>query len=190
MTEATYEDEMNVTAEQQLESIKVRLDRMGVKYHPSIGLEKATEKLKEALAEGEVAQPEVVEKAAETDGQRRKRLRKEAGKLVRVNITCMNPLKREWDGEVFTVGNSVVGSFAKFVKFNTDDGYHIPHIIYEQVRDRQCQVFHTVAGPRGRKIRKGKMIKEFAIDVLPPLNQAELEELAQRQAMSGSIDKE
>jgi hypothetical protein len=185
-------EELTQSPKQQLENIKTRLDQMGVKYHPSIGLEKATEKLTEALS-GEPADKEQdapVAEQAETEGQMRKRLRKEAEKLVRVNITCMNPLKREWDGEVFTVGNSMVGTHSKFVKFGTSDGYHIPHIIYEQIRDRQCQVFHTVIGPRGRKTRNGKLIKEFAIDILPPLSKAELSELAQMQAMSGSIDKE
>ena len=32
------------------------------------------------------------------------------------------------------------------------------------------------------------MIKEFAVEVLPPLSIEELKDLAQRQAMAGSID--
>jgi hypothetical protein len=45
-----------------------------------------------------------------------------------------------------------------------------------------------VPDSRGNKVRKGKLIKEFAIEELPPLTKEELAELAQRQAMSKSVD--
>jgi len=37
-------------------------------------------------------------------------------------------------------------------------------------------------------VRQGKLIKEFAIEVLDALTPGELHELAQRQAMAKSID--
>ena len=53
---------------------------------------------------------------------------------------------------------------------------------------RQCQVFTTVRDRRGNASRKGKLIKEFSIEVLDPLTEDELKELAQRQAMSKSVE--
>jgi hypothetical protein len=100
----------------------------------------------------------------------------------------MNPAKKEWDGEIFTAGNSLVGSMTKYVPFNADDGWHVPRIIYQQLVQRQCQVFTTVRDSRGNTSRKGKLIKEFAIEVLPMLTAEELKDLAQRQAMAKSID--
>ena len=41
----------------------------------------------------------------ETDGQRRQRLKLEANQLWRVRIACMNPNRRDHDGEIFTAGN-------------------------------------------------------------------------------------
>ena len=49
-------------------------------------------------------------------------------------------------------------------------------------------MFYTATDARGNKVRKGKLIKEFAIEVLPPLTKEELEELARRQAMAKAID--
>ena len=100
----------------------------------------------------------------------------------------MNPAKKEWEGEIFSCGNTTVGSFTKYVPFNADDGWHVPEMIYKMIRDRQCQVFYTVTDDKGNKIRRGKLIREFAVEKLPPLTPEELHELAQRQAMSKSID--
>lgn len=164
----------------ELTALKARADMMGVKYHPSISLEKLKEKITAHMNAGEdkpVAEPEM-DRAA---------LQKSASELMRIRVTCMNPAKKEWEGEIFTVGNAVVGTFKKYVPFNADEGWHVPRIIYEQLKDRECQVFTTVRDSRGNSTRKGKLIKEFAIEVLPNLTEEEIKELAQRQAMAKSV---
>jgi len=162
-----------------------------VKFHPSISLEKLRDKVNASVTATETPEPEVKKEALvveETVVQRRLRKRKEANELVRIRVTCMNPAKKEWEGELFTAGNSLVGSFTKFVPFDTEDGWHVPRIIYEQIVQRQCQVFTTVRDVRGNSSRKGKLIREFAIEVMPQLTEKELTELARRQAMSKSTD--
>ena len=96
----------------------------------------------------------------------------------------MNPAKKEWEGEIITVANNAVGTVKRYVPFNTEDGWHVEHILLEQLRERQCQIFVTEKDSRGNKVRKGKLIREFAIEVLDPLTEEELAELAQRQAMA------
>jgi hypothetical protein len=173
----------------ELITLKARADRLGISYHPSIGLEKLREKVKAAVDGVVVAKEEAVEEVPEeTLGQRRYRKRKEATELIRIRVTCMNPAKKEWEGELFTAGNSLVGSFTKFVPFNdADDGWHVPRIIYNQLVQRKCQIFVTAKDGRGNKTRQGKLIKEFAIEVMPRLTTEEITELARRQAMAQSI---
>src|SRR5690606_32581434 len=125
--------------------------------------------------------------SGESENARRLRKKREAEELVRIRVTCMNPAKKEWEGEIFTAGNSTVGTFKKYVPFNADDGWHVPRIIYNQIIQRQCQVFYSVKDERGNSIRKGKLIKEFAVEVLPQLTKEELQELARRQAMAKSV---
>lgn len=170
----------------ELTSLKARADLLGISYHPSIGVEKLREKINATIAPKE--ETAVVAEGAESEGQMRARLQREASELVRVRISCMNPFKKEWEGEIITTGNSVVGTYKKYVPFNTEDGWHIPRIIYNQLLHRECQIFVTTRDSRGNSSRKGKMIKEFAIEVLPPLTPEELAELARRQAMAKSID--
>lgn len=174
----------------ELTTLKARADQIGLSYHPSIGLEKLRAKIAEAIG-GDEPKPETTtgsDQVEETEGQRRKRLKMEASKLVRIRLTCMNTAKKDWNGEIFSVGNSVVGTFKKFIPFNAEEGWHVPHIMYETLKARECQVFVTSKSKNGVSVRVGKLIKEFAIEVLPPLTPAELHDLAQRQAMAKSID--
>jgi hypothetical protein len=194
MSEQTQDNDTQVTTQDELAALKARADMMGVSYHPSIGLEKLRDKVNAAVngeaekPETPVEQPKAAGAQVETEGQKAKRLKDEAHKLVRVRLTCMNPAKKEWPGEIISVGNAVVGSVSKYIPFNAEEGWHIPNIILQHLRERQCQVFHTVQDSRGNKTRKGKLIREFAIEELEPLTQEELHDLAQRQAMAGGVE--
>ena len=174
----------------ELTALKARADLLGIRYHPSISLEKLRDKVNAAVTATSTAdddadeEPAVKPKAKPDLGE----LRRQASELVRIRVSCMNPLKKEWEGEIFTVGNSGVGTFKKYVPFNADEGWHVPRIIYEHLKGRECQVFVSVRDNKGNTTRKGKMIKEFAIEVLPQLTKEELHDLAQRQAMAKAID--
>lgn len=184
------QDEAALLAAAELENLKVRAEKLGVKFHPSISADKLREKIKAAQAEGEGSvgeQPEVKSATGtneESPAAKKLRMKRESLKLVRVRITCMNPAKKEWEGEIITVANNAVGTVKRYVPFNTEDGWHVEHILLEQLRERQCQIFVTEKDSRGNKVRKGKLIREFAIEVLDPLTEEELRELAQRQAMA------
>lgn len=177
-----------------LEDLKERATKLGIKFHPTIGEDKLREKVAEAMTrlddENTPASEESDADAAtsayvapkETKAQQAYRLKSEASELIRVRVTNMNPNKREWEGEIFTAANSVVGTFRKFVPFNVP--WHVPRIILEQLRQRQFQHFTTEVDQRGNKVRRGRLIAEFAIEELSPLSEKELKELAQRQAMA------
>jgi hypothetical protein len=186
MSDIENEDVIEVPDE--LTALKARADLLGISYHPSIGVEKLRDKVSAALAEPEEETAKPVVNGVETENERRARKKNEANTLIRVRVACMNPNKKEWEGEVITAGNSVVGTFKKYVPFNADEGWHVPQIIYNQLIQRECQVFVTTRDARGNTSRKGKLIKEFAVEVLPQLTQKELDELARRQAMAKSID--
>jgi hypothetical protein len=192
----TEENEVDIV-EDELESLKARADTMGVQYHPSIGLDKLKEKVDAKMAEQAPAPepeptvapaPKMVQKPTEApkpavSAARQKR--REAAALVRISITCMNPNKKEWEGEIFCVSNSVVGTIKKYVPFNTE--WHVPQFILNMIEARKCQVFQAVKRG-GKKVREGKLIHEFSVSRLPPLSGKELKDLAQRQAMANGTD--
>lgn len=232
------EDSQN-PVQDELAALKSRANLMGIKFHPSIGLDNLRAKVNNALSdnpvpdddddEPDVDEPEEpeapvvstipkptelaaaaapapvatpapapaprapapvhnevpVKKAKETKAEAKYRLRREASRLVRINVINMNPLKSELEGEIITVGNSVIGTVSKYVHFNTTDGWHVPWIIYRTMKDRQCQIFVSKKVAPGKPAtRHAKLIREFAIEVLDPLTPSELAELKQRQLMA------
>lgn len=181
-------DAVEVTQD-ELTTLKARADLMGVPYHPSISLAKLREKVNGAI-QGEAPKVEVAPEAEETVNQKRSRMKKEMLALVRIRLTCMNPAKKEWPGEILTVGNSLIGSVKRYVPFNAQEsGWHVERILLQLLKDRKCQIFQTVK-ENGREVRKGRLIPEFAIEELPPLTEKELAELARRQAMANGTSEE
>ena len=59
----------------------------------------------------------------------------------------------------------------------------MPKIIYDMLIDKKCTIFHTEKDERGNNIRKGRLVNEYAIEVLDPLTPDELSELARTQAL-------
>lgn len=182
------EDEVPAIVVDELESLKAKAKLLGMKPHPSIGIDTLREKIAAHLAgtpDTEDA-PKVEITKELTPGQKRKAMRENALRLIRVNVVCLNPAKREWDGEIIAVGNSNLETQKKFVPFNTPDGYHMPYIMYEMLKARECQVFYNER-VNGNTVRRGKLQPEFNIVVLPPLTQDELDDLAKAQAAAGII---
>ena len=165
----------------ELATLKARADMLGITYHPSIGIDKLKEKIS-AVTSTQSKQPEFAVESVKEDPKA------DALRLIRIRLQCMNPAKKEWEGEIISVGNSAVGTVKKYIPFNADEGWHVPKMLFDYLNEKQCQVFITVKDARGNSIRKGKLIKEFAIDVLPPLTPAELQEMARRQALGRNVD--
>lgn len=183
----------SVDVTDELTKLKARADLMNIEYHPNIGVAKLREKINahlEGAAKDEPAKPAPAkdEPVVETEGQRRQRLLDESTKLVRVVVHCNNPAKREWPGQLFSAGNRFVGTHTKFVPFDNEEGWHVPAIIVKQMKAAQYQSFYTEKTKNGVSVRRGKLAREFNVQELDPLSPEELHDLAQRQAMSKSVD--
>lgn len=121
----------------------------------------------------------------------REQLMRDEMKLIRCRITNMDPKKKDLHGEVISVGNKFVGTVKKFIPFGetTDDGYHIPKILLDELQDRKFQDIRTVKDKRtGTPTVSSRWVREYAIEILPPLTQDELRDLAIAQAAAGSLD--
>ena len=99
----------------ELATLKARADMLGIAYHPSIGVEKLKEKIS-AVTSNQPKEPETVVSDVKNDPKA------DALRLIRIKLQCMNPAKKEWEGEIISVGNSVVGTVKKYIPFNADEG--------------------------------------------------------------------
>lgn len=174
------------TQTSELETLKARADQMGMQYHPKIGVDKLREKINAKLeGKTEVAPKVQTAPLQQTKQQKFAVRRKKALELVRVIITCMNPTKQSWEGEIISVGSSKLGTIKRFVPFGNDNGWHVERILLNEMRARKCTIFHTDK-KTGNAIPRS--IPEFSIQELDKLTGKELSDLAHQQARSGAID--
>lgn len=167
----------------ELDSLKEIADNKGIKYHPSISVEKLKIKIAEFDAAQEISKPTV---ARGNKMAKREALRKEKLKLVRCRITCMNPHKRDWQGEWMSVGNSLLGFHTKYVLF--DHEYHLSAFMIDILKTKVFRQTKEVPDGKGGKYRKNFFPKEYNIEILDPLTEEELEALAADQAKRQAID--
>lgn len=119
---------------------------------------------------------------AEWEQETRERLYREKMYLMRCRIYNLNPSKRDLKGEIITVANRYLGTVRKFIPFGevTDNGYHIPKVIYDDLKARRFQDIRTRT-VNGQIQVSSRDVPEYSIEVLPPLTEQELKDLASRQ---------
>ena len=183
----------------ELDMLKSRAKLMGITFSNNIGLDALKAKIEEHK-QASVTKTQINEQQpeAQTENQKKKgktlslraHLQKEKMKLVRLRITNLDPKKKDLPGEILTTGNEYLGTVRKFVPFGeaTDNGYHVPYCLYEMMRDRKFLSIKTRKGPKGQTIVEQQMVREFALEILPPLTEAELARLSTAQQAAGGIE--
>ena len=211
------ESEENQEQPTELQLLKQRADAMGITYSNNIGVDALKKKINDKMEGTEVnevtkpqdSQPNPLAQTSEKEVQGndnvaaqpqeakpvslRDHLLKDAMKLVRIRISCMDPKKADLPGEFFTVANEYIGTVRKYVPFGeaTDAGYHVPNCIYEMLKERQFLQITTKRHPVTGQIEvKNRYMKEFAIEVLPQLTPEELADLAADQRATGRLGSE
>lgn len=192
------EDTVNdIAMPSELEVLKQRATLMNIKFSNNISVEKLREKIEAAQASDE---PEVEVAAVNPLGAKQEtgvkkmtlgqKIRAEQTRLIRVRIQNLDPKKKDLPGEIITVANEYMGTVRKFVPFGevTDNGYHIPYCIYEFLKERKFINITTRKGKNGLPDIRATEAREFSIEVLPPLTEAELAQLAQAQIAAGSLN--
>lgn len=201
-----------LSREQELTALKRRADILGVPYSPNIGLDTLRDRINIKLTEEQVDQEEnpeaELEEATEqspemidldvtapkrplTKMEERQIAKNEQLKLVRIRISNMNPAKKDLPGEIITVGNELVGTIRKYVPYGegSEGGWHVPYIIYKQLKSKRFLNIRVRKDPRtGRDRIEQGMVLENAIEILTPLTQKELDNLAKAQLAAGSVD--
>lgn len=213
-TEMTNENTVTAPTQTELQMLKQRADIMGITYSNNIGVDALRAKI-QAKMDGDNTATTVTETAQEDAAttkvnaltgssessapQKKKQksarqiLMDDAMRLIRVRITNLDPKKADLPGEIFTVANDYIGTVRKYVPFGeaTDEGYHIPHCIYEMMKSREFLQIKTKTHPVTKEITVSqRWVREFGLEVLPPLTQEELATLAAAQTASGRLNGE
>lgn len=190
--------ETTVDVKQEREALKARCQLLGIQTQGNQSNETLRALIRakqdEMDAAARQANPAAFDEAVETSEGRtpslREYLKTEALKLVRVRISCMNPQLAKMGSVIITTGNEYTGTVRKVVFFGekTENGYHIPQIILNVLQRRKFQQVVEERNHKGHLVPRARWMKEFNIEILPPLTQKELNALKDRQLATNSID--
>lgn len=171
----------------ELIELKEKADLMGIKYSKKISIEALKQKINEHVENANLANESKQEIL-----KIKEQIFKENMKLVRCRITCLDPNRDNLKGEFITVANSYLGTVTKFVPYNTPaaEAYHLPYIIYKRLKKLKYAKREATdkLSPNDTFTDNYVMRPAFNVDVLEPLTEKELNELALVQARTGSID--
>jgi hypothetical protein len=199
-------DKLNLSEEEQVDWLRERCDEFNIEYHHKAGYAKLITLLlahynKDVKADTEETK-EVSDKPIrvedlefksldryvdETDTDFAARKRKEAHRLVRVRITCMNPVKKELQGEVFTIANDLF-TIKRMIPFHGNPT-HIEVAFLDMLRERKFQQFRETrkSSLSEAPMQEGYLVPEFAIEVMSHMTPEEMERLAIEQARSNRV---
>lgn len=179
----------------ELDLLKQQARMMGIEFSNNIGVETLRKKIEERTAEdaasSTVQEPEPQPEQPVCKKSLRDEIYEREMKLVRVRITNMDPMKAKRPGDYFTIANKYLGTVRKFIPYGeqTDNGFHIPHCLYQMLKDRKFAQVQIRKNPdTGHESVVTRMVREFAIEVLDPLTPEEIKRLAQAQLASGSLE--
>ncbi len=194
--ETQTEDQASDVKIDEITVLKQRARLLGVEFSNNIGVETLRERIRakmETVDKSELSDPipDIGEtKVATKVMSIREQLMRDEMKLIRLRIANLNPNKADLPGEIFTLANEYLGTVSKYIPFGevTEDGYHVPYCIYRQLESKKFLNIRVKKGTNGQtKVEQG-WVKEFSLEVLPPLTQAELHKLANAQAAAGVLN--
>lgn len=191
------EDTVNdIAMPSELDVLKQRATLMNIQFSNNIGVDALRKKIEAAqikdepeveVSENPLAEKQAVGVRKMTLGQQ---IRQEQLKLIRVRIQNLDPKKKDLPGEIITVANEYMGTVRKYVPYGeaTDNGYHIPLCIYNFLKDRKFVNITIKKGKNGQPDIRTAEVREFSLEVLPQLTEAELHTLGQAQIAAGSLN--
>lgn len=174
---AEEENQEQEFTQEALESLKAKARFLGISTK---GL--SVDEIRKAIAE--LDEPKQKKSRNKLKYETRKQIRDRAMRLVRIRVANLNTAKKNLDGEYVFVANEYIGTVGKYVPFGekTENGWHVPYCIYEHLRDREfLHIWKVKDKSTGRDVTKTRWAKEFAIDVLPPLTEEEIKQIAAAQ---------
>lgn len=187
--------------ENELEALKRKADLMGIDYKGNIGIETLRAKINAKLDDkpdptvsndndGQPAKSARLTAAEELAAERSKQMKEQLA-LKRVRITCLNPAKAQWRGEIMTFANPIIGTVRRMIPFGDaggENGTHVEVCLLNFIKERQYNRVHTTKGKNGQMHVHQKLVREFAVEELEPLTEKELAQLAAAQAAAGGVD--
>lgn len=168
--------------------------RLGINHSPNIGEDTLLNKIKEVCIERNIEFSSLLKEDTKEDIDEEyinkvKNISlsdvpdpydpNDYNRLIRVQITCLDPSKNKNTSEIFTVGN-LLTTQTKCIPYNNPT--HITKMMYDAIKEIKYQNFMTSKNPRtGEEETTVRLTDAYSIQELPPLTPQELQAIAQEQ---------
>lgn len=189
------------TSTMNIEELKAELKSHGIELHHKTGIAKLQETLDAARA-GTYVAPDDAPKPEEIETKDISAVKilshyeqfkllpekKQAMVLRRIIVTPNDPNMNDYPGMIFSVASSRVTKgkmIKKYVPFANEEGWHVPDIIYNHIKNAEMQKFKQVKMANGEKQPQAYITKRYSVELLPPLTREELKALAAAQGARG-----
>lgn len=160
---------MTETTKTELQELKEQADALGIVYPNNITLAKLKALVNAAATEEDPAEV-------------RRQHEAEQLKLLKVLITPVDSAKRDWEGEIFSVGNDVLGTVSRYVPFNQE--WFVEAVLVRHIKQREFQYLqHKKDKATGRDYVDSKLVPAFNVQELPLPTPEEIAEMAKIQAV-------
>jgi hypothetical protein len=180
---------MNKEAEKEFKlTLIAQGEELNMQIHPNTSLKNMLQMINMALIYKHHSAPVIETKISVIKNPAE--ARREAQKRVRVKVVNMDPTRKDHTAELFCFANSVIGSVKQVVPLDSEEGFHIPQVLIETIREKKYRVTkYRKGGPNGKDdIPYNVELPSFSVEVLPALSAAELENIKQRQLAHAKID--
>lgn len=161
----------------EIELLKTQADILGLEYKGNISAKALRKQIMDTLNAADDS-----EGMSDND---RATAEKDSIKLIRCIVMPNAAHMRDYQGQLFSVGNSLINAVSKYVLFNVE--YHVPKIILDHIQQQEMQFFVT-RKVNGREIRESKMTRAYSVTILDPLTDEELKELARSQENRNAVE--
>lgn len=160
-----------------LEDLKEKAVALGVRFSRTTTAEELKARIDEAIEKEEKAR-------LKAQGA------KDPKRLIRCIVSPLDPVKKNYQGEIFTVSNGVVGTIKRFIPFNNEAGWHIEAFLLDMIKSKRYQHFITKKDSKGNTMTEARLSPAYSVTILDELGKEGLEKLAREQAARGSIGDE
>lgn len=161
----------------QMEDLRYQCELRGIKVHHKFSAEKLASLINEH-DNVSAATSQAIDSGRElTPAEKLEKLRKDSMRLRRVMVTCNDPAKVAYRGEIFQAANSGMAIVRKFVPFGNTNGWFVPQILINVIEEKQFRRTNT----NERDARSGGLVKAYNVTYLDDLTPQEFEMLKQQQ---------
>ena len=169
----------DITDKEQKAQLIKQGQLLGLEIHPNTKVENMVTMVNQGLIYkyGDADDAPMVEEVVEGVSA----ARRAAERLVRVRVNALDPQMQGLGSSPFGFSNSVIGTIQRVVPLDAAEGFYIPVVLIDVIKEKKYRITKYRQDDRGNDIPYSVELPSFSIEILDDLTAAEVDVIRQRQ---------